>query len=78
MGEAPLFFCYSWNQQNPNSLRKGRKMRVATEKDFQKKTIWSATITEEMVSHLSDEQISFLIDSLNEAVAQICDEDGVK
>ena len=53
-------------------------MRVATEKDFQKKTIWSAKITEEMVSHLSDEQISFLIDSLNEAVAQICDEDGVK
>jgi hypothetical protein len=53
-------------------------MRIATEKDFQNKIVWSSTITKEMVSHLNDEQISFLINSLNDAVAQICDEDGVK
>ena len=40
--------------------------------------IWSSAITEEMVSNLNDEQISYLIDSLDEAVAQICSEDGVK
>jgi hypothetical protein len=25
-GASPSFFVYSWNQQNPNNLRKGRKM----------------------------------------------------
>jgi hypothetical protein len=42
------------------------------------KVIWSSTVTEEMVTNLNDEQVSELIDSLNDAVQQIVEELGGK
>lgn len=40
--------------------------------------IWSAQLTEEMVSNLNDQQVSELIDSLDDAVANICEELGAE
>lgn len=33
---------------------------------------WSSSLTDEMIAHLNDNEISLLINSLNDAVAQIC------
>lgn len=68
MGEPHTSFSDTISPADPEQSAKGLEMTI----------IWNATITKEMVTHLSAEQISFLIDSLNDAVAQICDEDGVK
>ena len=33
---------------------------------------WQSTLTEEMIAHLSEQEISLLINSLNESVEEIC------
>jgi hypothetical protein len=40
-------------------------------------TLWSAEVTEAMVAKLNDDEIAELIDSLDDAVANICHEMGV-
>jgi hypothetical protein len=39
---------------------------------------WQSTLTEEMLTHLSDNEISLLINSLNDAVEQICNDYEIK
>lgn len=36
--------------------------------------IWRSTVTQEMVSNLDEDQIAELIESLDDAVANICEE----
>lgn len=36
--------------------------------------IWESKLTAEMVSHLSEEEVQLLIDELNDAVAEICEQ----
>lgn len=37
------------------------------------KIVWQSTLTEEMITHLSENDISLLVNSLNEAVEEVCD-----
>jgi hypothetical protein len=39
---------------------------------------WSSSITDEMIAHLNDHEISLLINSLNDAVEQICSDYEIK
>lgn len=39
---------------------------------------WSSTLTEEMVSHLNENEISLLINALNDAVEEICSDYEIK
>jgi hypothetical protein len=39
---------------------------------------WQSTLTEEMVSHLNEQEISLMLNSLNDAVEQICNDYEVK
>jgi hypothetical protein len=41
-------------------------------------TIWKSEVTEEMVSSLSDQEISLLVEALNEAVQEVCENWGMK
>ena len=36
------------------------------------KTVWESSVTEEMVSKLNDNEISMLVEALNDAVMEIC------
>ena len=40
--------------------------------------VWSAEVTADMVAHLSNDEISELVKSLSDAVANICQESGVE
>jgi hypothetical protein len=42
------------------------------------KTVWESSVTEEMVSNLSDNEISLLVEALNEAVMEVCQNYEVK
>ena len=35
-------------------------------------SVWKSEITDEMVSNLSDQEISLLVEALNQAVEEIC------
>jgi hypothetical protein len=37
------------------------------------KPIWSSTVTEEMVTNLNDNEISLLVDALDTAVQEVCE-----
>jgi hypothetical protein len=39
---------------------------------------WQSTLTEEMISHLNEQEISLMLNSLNDAVEQICSDYEVK
>ena len=39
---------------------------------------WSSSITDEMIAHLNEHEISLLINSLNDAVEQICNDYEIK
>ena len=41
-------------------------------------SVWKSELTEEMVSSLSDQEISLLVEALNEAVEEICTNWGIK
>lgn len=41
-------------------------------------SIWKSEITEEMVSSLSGQEVSLLVEALNEAVQEICENWGTK
>jgi hypothetical protein len=41
-------------------------------------SVWKSEVTEEMVSSLSDQEISLLVEALNEAVQEICENWGMK
>jgi hypothetical protein len=36
------------------------------------KLVWESSVTEEMVSKLNDNEISMLVEALNDAVMEIC------
>lgn len=40
--------------------------------------VWKSEITSEMVKSLSDQEISLLVESLNDAVQEICENWGMK
>jgi len=40
--------------------------------------VWKSEVTEEMVSSLSDQKISLLVEALNEAVQEVCENWGMK
>jgi hypothetical protein len=40
--------------------------------------VWKSEVTEEMVSSLSDQEISLLVEALNEAVQEVCENWGMK
>jgi hypothetical protein len=42
------------------------------------KTVWKSSVTEEMVSELNDNEISLLVEALNEAVMEVCQNYEVK
>ena len=42
------------------------------------KTVWESSVTEEMVSELNDNEISMLVEALNEAVMEVCQNYEVK
>jgi hypothetical protein len=39
---------------------------------------WQSTVLEEMVEHLDDNEISLLVNALNDAVAEICESYDIK
>jgi hypothetical protein len=39
---------------------------------------WQSTLTEEMIAHLSENEISMLINTLNDSVEQICSDYEIK
>lgn len=41
-------------------------------------SVWKSEVTEEMVNSLSDQEISLLVEALNEAVQEICENWGMK
>lgn len=41
-------------------------------------SVWKSEVTEEMVSSLSEQEISLLVEALNEAVEEICTNWGMK
>ena len=40
--------------------------------------VWKSEVTEKMVSSLSDQEISLLVEALNEAVQEVCENWGMK
>lgn len=40
--------------------------------------VWKSEITSEMVKSLSDQEISLLVESLNDAVQEVCENWGMK
>jgi hypothetical protein len=40
--------------------------------------VWTSEVTQEMVSSLSDQEISLLVEALNEAVQEVCENWGMK
>lgn len=42
------------------------------------KTIWQSSVTEEMVVDLSDNEISLLVEALDQAVMEVCQNFEVK
>ena len=40
--------------------------------------VWKSEVTEEMVSSLSDQEISLLVEALNESVQEVCENWGMK
>jgi len=40
--------------------------------------VWKSEVTEEMVSSLSDQEISLLVEALNETVQEVCENWGMK
>lgn len=36
-------------------------------------TVWQSTVTEDMLEHLNPQEIGMLIEELNDAVANICE-----
>ena len=40
--------------------------------------VWKSELTNEMVKSLSDQEISLLVESLNDAVQEICENWGMK
>jgi hypothetical protein len=40
--------------------------------------VWKSEVTEEMVSSLSDQEISLLVETLNEVVQEVCENWGMK
>ena len=49
--------------------RKGEKEKMKTEK-----TVWASSVTEQMIAEagLNDNEISMLVESLNDAVMEVC------
>jgi diacylglycerol kinase len=41
-------------------------------------SVWKSEVTDEMVSSLSDQEISLLVEALNTAVEEICTNWGMK
>jgi hypothetical protein len=41
-------------------------------------TVWKSELTEEMVSSLSGQEVSLLVESLDQAVQEICENWGMK
>jgi hypothetical protein len=41
-------------------------------------SVWKSEVTEEMVSSLNDQEISLLVEALNEAVQEVCENWGMK
>jgi len=39
---------------------------------------WQSTVTEKMITHLNENEISLLINALNDAVADICESYDIK
>lgn len=39
--------------------------------------VWQSTLTEEMVANLSENDLSMLLETLDDAVAEICENYGV-
>jgi len=40
--------------------------------------VWQSTVLAEMVEHLNDNEISLLVNALNDAVAEICESYDIK
>lgn len=40
--------------------------------------VWQSTVLEEMVEHLDENEISLLVNALNDAVAEICESYDIK
>ena len=41
-------------------------------------SVWTSEVTNEMVSTLSDQEISLLVEALNDAVQEVCEHWGLK
>ena len=41
-------------------------------------SVWTSEVTNEMVSTLSDQEISLLVEALNDAVQEVCENWGMK
>jgi hypothetical protein len=41
-------------------------------------SIWKSEVTEEMVSSLSGQEVSLLVEALNDAVQEVCENWGMK
>jgi hypothetical protein len=40
--------------------------------------VWQSTLTEELIEHLSENEVSLLINALDDAVAEICESYDVR
>ena len=41
-------------------------------------SVWKSELTEEMVSSLSGQEVSLLVEALNDAVQEVCENWGMK
>jgi hypothetical protein len=41
-------------------------------------SVWTSEVTDEMVSSLSGQEISLLVEALNDAVQEVCENWGMK
>lgn len=41
-------------------------------------TVWKSELTEQMVSSLSEQEVSLLVEALDQAVQEICENWGMK
>jgi hypothetical protein len=61
---------------DPRGLLLGAILRVLQGRNVM--AIWKSELTEEMVSSLSDQEISLLVEALNDAVQEVCENWGMK
>jgi hypothetical protein len=55
-----------------------RAKAICIQKGRKRMSVWKSELTEEMVSSLSGQEVSLLVEALNDAVQEVCENWGMK